>query len=350
MTNNARMTKRDDSRCEDRHGEDQERIINSFSTLTDSDIRAFSTLKIPVELITRANIERVTNYGAREKYGIHSYGDLAGIVFPYLDPANGRRCTVQVGFISYPGGQLQPVTRDTNRYSTLTLSADGKTLATVQAKTTQGLFVVSGGVTRDKTARLILSQSLSQPLGFNWASERELLVSSIDGLVRMGSAGSDRTMLLSDAGIFTPSTCGTRYLVFSLWTGTGTQIWRTDADGSNLVACFLDQDVGIRQTKYRGWYGQNSWYYFPPFGRSCGGHLVGSGLCSFLPERQHKSPYLVDRPSVLNVAEAKWRAAQAAARQTFLAAPHNCIGLTCQLLSVPFPVLLRESIRLLPYR
>jgi Tol biopolymer transport system component len=142
---------------------------------------------------------------------------------------------VQVGSISYPGGQLQPVTRDTNRYATLTLSADGKSLATVQVKTTQSLFVIPGGGTRDKTALLVFSHPQIQPLGFNWASERELLVSSTDGLVRMGSEGNDRTTLLSDQGIFTPSTCGTRYLVFSLWTTTGTQIWRTDADGSNRV-------------------------------------------------------------------------------------------------------------------
>jgi Tol biopolymer transport system component len=38
---------------------------------------------------------------------------------------------VQIGSLSYPKGQFQPVTRDVNRYSTLTLSSDGKTLATI---------------------------------------------------------------------------------------------------------------------------------------------------------------------------------------------------------------------------
>src|SRR5271156_3695364 len=38
----------------------------------------------------------------------------------------------QLAFVSEPAGQFRPITRDTNSYQTLTVSADGKTLATVQ--------------------------------------------------------------------------------------------------------------------------------------------------------------------------------------------------------------------------
>ena len=41
---------------------------------------------------------------------------------------------IQIGFLSLSDGKVRPISRDTNSYSTLTLSADGKTLATVQQK------------------------------------------------------------------------------------------------------------------------------------------------------------------------------------------------------------------------
>src|SRR5258708_38913389 len=36
----------------------------------------------------------------------------------------------QIGLVPRAGGQIQPITRDTNSYDTLTASADGKTAAT----------------------------------------------------------------------------------------------------------------------------------------------------------------------------------------------------------------------------
>src|SRR5271169_5988525 len=50
----------------------------------------------------------------------------------------------QIGFIPSGGGQIQPITRDTNRYLTLTISGDGKTLASVQVKITQNLYILPG--------------------------------------------------------------------------------------------------------------------------------------------------------------------------------------------------------------
>jgi hypothetical protein len=40
----------------------------------------------------------------------------------------------QIGTISYPQGVYRPVTNDTNSYPSMSLSADGKTIATVQSQ------------------------------------------------------------------------------------------------------------------------------------------------------------------------------------------------------------------------
>jgi hypothetical protein len=63
-------------------------------TLRDSDVEMLQRLRIPLGLIERAGIERVTDAEAREKYGIRGAGDMAGVAFPYFHPltmANGRR-------------------------------------------------------------------------------------------------------------------------------------------------------------------------------------------------------------------------------------------------------------------
>jgi Domain of unknown function (DUF3854) len=64
--------------------------------LHDTDVSTFRRLGIPTELLVLACIERVTDQVARDKYGISGSGDMSGLVFPYVDPCNGRRKTARV--------------------------------------------------------------------------------------------------------------------------------------------------------------------------------------------------------------------------------------------------------------
>jgi Tol biopolymer transport system component len=59
--------------------------------------------------------------------------DQSGI----LVVANGRESNFnrsQIGIISYPQGIYRPITNDTNSYPSISLSADGKTIAAVQSQ------------------------------------------------------------------------------------------------------------------------------------------------------------------------------------------------------------------------
>lgn len=58
--------------------------------LTQSDKEMFSGFGVTDDLLERAGVHRVTDAEARRELGIHSdrVGDMAGIVFPYLSPAN----------------------------------------------------------------------------------------------------------------------------------------------------------------------------------------------------------------------------------------------------------------------
>ena len=67
--------------------------------------------------------------------------DSRGLLATYQNNATPYARS-QVAFVSEPAGQFRPITRDTNNYQTLTVSADGRTLATVQQKATQTFYLL----------------------------------------------------------------------------------------------------------------------------------------------------------------------------------------------------------------
>jgi len=70
-----------------------------------------------------------------------SAADGLFVTYQQKGPNYGHR---QIGFVSVSDGQLRPISRDTNSHATLTLSADGKTLATVQQKAVSNFYVLPG--------------------------------------------------------------------------------------------------------------------------------------------------------------------------------------------------------------
>ena len=145
----------------------------------------------------------------------------------------------QIGFLRSTGGDIEPITRDTNRYTTLTLSADGKTLATVVARSYATISILSDAGREFVEPRPLLSQSneFDDWSVLSWVADGNLLVSNTGRLLKLGADGKSQTQLLADsrALIVAPSSCGTNYLVLS-WAfhgGTKQSIWRTNADGSS---------------------------------------------------------------------------------------------------------------------
>jgi len=143
----------------------------------------------------------------------------------------------QIGFVAEGADQLQPITRDTNSYATLTLSADGKTLATVQTKSTQNLYVLTAAGSQSPTANPVLPQG-QNVYGFDWSADGNLVFSDYIRVLRIGTERSIPTQLLGDstAAIVELAGCGSRYMVFSWAFHAGTNsanVWRTNVDGTN---------------------------------------------------------------------------------------------------------------------
>jgi len=66
-----------------------------MSGLTPDDMASLKKLGIPEKMIGEAGIERVTDQEARN-YGIKYNGALSGIIFPYLYPTDGHRCSARL--------------------------------------------------------------------------------------------------------------------------------------------------------------------------------------------------------------------------------------------------------------
>jgi len=153
---------------------------------------------------------------------------------------NVKRSWGQIGFVRAAGGDIEPITRDANTYSTLSLSEDGRTLTTIQQRSYASISVLSKVDHQFAEPRLLLSQAseFNEWSGLSWTADGHLLVSDTFRLLKLGADGKNQTQLLADsrALIVTPSSCGKSYLVLN-WAGHGNtnseSIWRTNADGSS---------------------------------------------------------------------------------------------------------------------
>jgi eukaryotic-like serine/threonine-protein kinase len=158
-------------------------------------------------------------------------GNMLMVAYSEKGPDPGRK---QIGVISSTGGKLQPVTRDTNSYSGLTTSADGRTAATVQLKTTRTLEIIPA---RGLSGTAMPSSQIENVSTFDWTPDGNLIVTDGSKLLQVKPDGSKQNELISDPGaaVVNLVRCGNTYLVdWSFHAGKdGTAIWRMNPDGSN---------------------------------------------------------------------------------------------------------------------
>ncbi len=150
----------------------------------------------------------------------------------------GIRGSGQIGLISSKGGPIQPVTRDTNSYMSLTISADGKQAATVQVRSARNLDLLTGPEKHESNPVQPLPQA-QDVIAVGWTGDGKVFVSDGQSVRRIKPDGAPENTLLSDSNAWIPgfSGCGDRYIVVS-WAFHGGDnkvgIWRANADGSNL--------------------------------------------------------------------------------------------------------------------
>ena len=142
----------------------------------------------------------------------------------------------QIGLFSVSNGRVRPISRDTNSHATLSVSADGKVLATVLQKTVSNFYVLPGQGSITPNVNPFHSDG-EQIRYFDWTADGDLLITDGTRLVRRNVHGGNLSQLVGDpaASILYLSPCGAQNIVL-LWAfagGTNSMgIWRVNADGS----------------------------------------------------------------------------------------------------------------------
>ena len=171
--------------------------------------------------------------------------DGRGLLTQYQDLSAGLNHN-QIGFLSYPGAQFYSITKDTNSYESLSLSADAKTLTTVQSKRLFTLYTAPVAGTAASPPNPALPQQQKGSMNFSWAGNEGFYLAEDKRLVRISTDGTNKTTLATIPSIYNVSTCADgRYLLLTLvgaGGGTGTNIWRANADGTNLKQLSIGQN------------------------------------------------------------------------------------------------------------
>jgi eukaryotic-like serine/threonine-protein kinase len=162
--------------------------------------------------------------------------DQSGI----LVVASGRESNFnrnQIGVISYPEGMYRPITSDTNSYPIISLSADGRTIATVQSQYVGTLLTAP--YEASGAGKPVPISSRPPTSWFGWTPDGKILAEQENGIFQMNADGSGRVPFLrDDFPSFGPISCDHgRYVIFgsaSRGGGNSLNIWRADSSGGNL--------------------------------------------------------------------------------------------------------------------
>jgi len=143
----------------------------------------------------------------------------------------------QIGLINSSDGTLHPVTADANDYGAVSVSSDGKTIASVMRQSIRDLYVSAGEKPHFSDLKQISS---GDPITFvSWTNDGKLLTEQ-SGVARViDTAGGVKSELApgAHAGALQPRGCGDGSVVFArVVPKTMTiNIWRSNPDGTGLI-------------------------------------------------------------------------------------------------------------------
>ncbi len=159
------------------------------------------------------------------------FGDGSGMA---MAARESESANWQIWRVSYPGGQVQRITNDLHSYgfTSLTLTANSRTLVALQVEGTASIWIAPEG-----DARRALSVFASGSSGgLDWTPDGRLVftsnLSGKQGIWVMNVDGTEQKPLTMGGSSPKVSPDG-RYIFFESQRSKIKQVWRMDSDGSN---------------------------------------------------------------------------------------------------------------------
>ncbi len=162
--------------------------------------------------------------------------DGKGLAIVAVDQMSRLR---QIWLLSYPRGETRRITNDLNDYTEMSLTADSKTLAVVQADARMSLWVAPRS---DSNRARQITSGAGKYNQISWTPEGKIVYGAAAGnsgeIWAIDADGSNQKQLTSNAGmnIHPAVSPDGRYIIFSSnreGTSNFFNIWRMDSNGSN---------------------------------------------------------------------------------------------------------------------
>ena len=202
---------------------------------------SYSNAKAPAQIsvfdIATGKDTALTAFSERTFADLAWTPDGRGLIVNYADRMSGST-NQQIGYVAYPGGRFQSLTNDVHGYQDLSISADGRSMVSVQQQESDSVHVQpTAGKGSPVEVKGLPNQG--EVAAVDWDAQGNLIVATSSSLLRLSLDGSQQTTLLSDpsATILSASACRNGGPILLGWYLRGGQttknIWRVDADGSH---------------------------------------------------------------------------------------------------------------------
>ncbi|MGE5205374.1 MAG: protein kinase domain-containing protein [Chlamydiota bacterium] len=204
----------------------------------DGKLLAYPAVEINPRIRGVLEIISVADGQARELYS-QPYPLARAVWLPdgsgLLLPMANSQGTWQLWTVSYPAGDKTRFTNDLTSYGVhVDLTQNGSTLAALATSRHSHIWVAPSG--NSTTAREITSEGAALVGVRPGPGSKILARSDTLDLFVMNQDGTQQAPLISNAqALESAQACGDRYVVFQSLRSGSTDLWRTDADGSNLT-------------------------------------------------------------------------------------------------------------------
>lgn len=174
------------------------------------------------------------------------FPDGKGVIFAGQEQESSPS---QIWSLSYPGGEVHRITNDLNDYDSVSLTADGASLATVQSGLLSSIWIAPSG--DSDHAKKIRSNNADGVDGISWTSDGRIVYASRasghSDIWIMDQDGRNQKQLTADGSTnnWPVPTADGRYVVFMSDRGGLHNIWRMDPDGNSLRQLTKDGYAGI---------------------------------------------------------------------------------------------------------
>ncbi len=227
---------------------------------------SYSSAKAPAQIsvfdIATGKDTALTAFSERTFADLAWTPDGRGLIVNYADRMSGST-NQQIGYVAYPGGRFQSLTNDVHGYQDLSISADGRSMVSVQRQESDSVHVQpTAGTGSSVEVKGLPNQG--EVAAIDWDAQGNLIVGTSSSLLRLSLDGSQQTTLLSDpsATILSASACRNGGPILLGWYLRGGQttknIWRVDADGSHPMQLTNGKDDELPLCAMDG----KSAYYF----------------------------------------------------------------------------------------